>query len=619
MCGITGKISVSSADSKVLERELNTSLDLIINRGPDGFGTYVNAGVALGMRRLSIIDLVGGNQPFFNREKTVCAFLNGEIYNYREIRADLHKKGYLSSTNSDTEVIPHLYDEYGLDFVSSLNGMFSIALYDRKRETLILARDRFGIKPLYYYYNENTFCYGSVIKCILPYLSAKPDIDIGSVMQYLRYGYSLNEATMLKGIKRLQPGNILVYKRESTPEIKQYWFPASYAKVRSCKFTDPIALVDRELARAVEYQLISDVPLGVLLSGGLDSSLITAYMRQILGAQADIQTFTVGVDEPGYTDERPNARMVSRRFKTEHFEYILTRKNFINSIPIILDHLDDPTADQALIPLFHIVKEAKKTVTVLLSGEGGDEIFGGYKYYSYTMLLQRLKPLFDIFKNSMEFIGQISGKSKLIRYIEKLSMPLESGFTGQSEPFSHVELTRLLRGAAEYPHMNCGLTLNDPDISLINRLLLVDIENFLPNDLLNKADRMSMANSLELRVPFLDHNLFESVFSLPENFKINGFKRKVLLKKLAEKYLPKAVIYQRKRGFEMPIKLWFTSELSQYLKYELLEQPCELFKEYFNMQEVADILKGYLSGANDETVKIWTLLLLNHWIKKYAD
>jgi len=616
MCGITGKITSSNTDPQVLERELNTSLDLIIHRGPDNFGTYFNAGVALGMRRLSIIDVTGGNQPFYNREKTVCAFLNGEIYNYREIRADLQKKGYLFATDSDTEVIPHLYDEYGLSFINSLNGMFAIALYDRKRQTLVLVRDRFGIKPLYYYYGENTFCYSSEIKGIRPYLGVKSAIDIGSVWQYLRYGYSLNESTMMKGIKRLPPGNLLVYKTACCPEIKPYWVPEAYAKAEKGSNTDPLALLDRQLAKAVKYQLISDVPLGVLLSGGLDSSMITAYVRQILGPRGNIQTFTVGVNEPGYIDERPYARMVSRRLNTEHFEYILTRKGFIDSIPLILDHLDDPTSDYALAPLFHIVKEAKRHVTVLLSGEGSDEIFGGYKYYSYTMLLERLKALFPFFKHPGKFITQLSGKSKAIRYIEKLGMPLETSFTGQSEPFSHVELMRLLKTPAEYLHFKWGQILNDPDISLINRLLLVDIGNYLPNDLLNKADRMSMAHSLELRVPFLDHNLFESVFAMPEDLKISGFKRKILLKKLAEKYLPHEVIYRRKRGFEMPVKLWFTSGLSTYLQHELLEKPCELFKEYFNMGEVADILNGYLLGKNDETQKIWALLLLNHWIRR---
>lgn len=568
MCGICG-IYLHDNSSTIDGELLKSMADIIRHRGPDDEGFHFDRNLALGMRRLSIIDLARGKQPIYNEDETIVTVFNGEVYNYLELREQLQKRGHTFTTASDTEVIVHLYEDMGEECVHQLRGMFAFAVWDKRHRRLFIARDRLGIKPLYYHtVIGKQLVFGSEIKSILRHPKVKASLDLDALNNFLSLKYVPAPQTMFEGIKSLPPGHTLSCDSHGI-NIRQYWDLSftnnDHPRQREEVYAEQLEELLRE---SIKLRLRSDVPLGAFLSGGIDSSTIVALMSQIM--DKPVKTFSVGFkQENGITDELPYASLIAQQYKTDHHEIIITARDFVDMAEKVIWHLDQPIADQATVATYMVSKLASQHVKMVLTGEGGDELFAGYARYSG----ERLSPLFRLIPKSIKSLAQMvnnrtTGLRRQRIALNALCQVDEAQrFATWFPLFNHDSKQALLtpdlqnkfNGIAGNQAFAQQLARTDATEPL-NRMLYVDTKLWLPDYLLLRADKLSMAASLEARIPILDHKLVEFAASLPPNLKLKNLTRKYLLKKSGRKLLPKIIIDRKKKGFPIPIYKWMENE-----------------------------------------------------------
>jgi len=622
MCGICGIISVNNSirvDTALISKMMNA----IQHRGPDDSGYHLEDGVGLGHTRLSIIDLSTGHQPIYNEDKTKCIIYNGEIYNYLDLRKELIAKGHKLSTKSDTEVILHLYEDKGYDCVNYLRGMFAFAIWDKANRVLFIARDRLGIKPLYYSVSSKWICFSSEIKSLLITGLVEREINLPSIDQYLALNYTVGPETMIKGVKKLMPGQFLVYKNGKA-QISQYWDFDGVEETND-SFDQCYQKMEALIEESIKIRLMSEVPLGAFLSGGVDSSVTVGVMTKLTGKP--VKTFTVGYEDAEDVSELDYAKIIAKHFKTEHHEFILKPKNFMDIVSKVIWHLDEPVAEYATIPLLLLSELAKKHVTVMLSGEGADEIFAGYPIYRYMNYIENYQRIPASIRNSFfnPIIGLILKNKKEGKYQDWLSLPLERRYLGNGSYFTHKMRDKLYSGEFKRSLNRDGVYnliesyyRKVANRDAIGKMLYMDTKTWLPEDLLIKADKMTMAASLELRVPFLDHKLVEFATSLPSSMKTTMMQSKYIFKKYAEKLLPKTIVYRKKQGFPVPIKQWLRGELNAIAKEILLDSKAR-HRGIFNTNYIKKMFKVHSSASEDLSKNIWNLLVLEMWMRIFID
>jgi len=599
----------------------------IVHRGPDDEGYYFDQKIALGMRRLSIIDLVTGHQPIHNEEKTIWIIYNGEIYNFPELRTQLIEKGHKFYTQSDTETIVHLYEEEGEKFVEKLNGMFAIAIWDKKKNKLLLVRDRLGIKPLHYLKLKNQFVFSSEIKSLLQ-VDYQREIDFDSLAQFFTFEYVPAPRSIFKGIKKLPPGHMIIVE-EDKMKMCSYWDIKHDCEPKNLKDEDYYTEeIYQRLKESVKRRLISDVPLGVFLSGGIDSSSITGLMSKVSASK--IKTFSIGFEEESF-NELSYAKKVADYFGTDHQEFVVKSDLVKELVPILMKYLDEPLADASIIPTYIISKLARKYVTVALAGDGGDELFAGYDTYKayqvarfyrrvpkfvrdglikkVVYLLPASKKRLSLEFKAKKFISGIDYPAEVSNYIwwgaynptEKenlFSSELESSF--EKNPYSPV-----------FDHSKKCQARHTLD-----RLSYLDLKLYLQDDLLVKVDRMSMANSLEIRVPFLDHTFVDFATSIPNSLKLKGLKTKYILKKTMGRHLPREAIHRPKIGFDIPLGIWIRNELKDFT-LSVLSSPNLKKHGFFNYTYIKKLLAEHFEGLHNHRQLLWPLIIFQFWYDKY--
>lgn len=597
----------------------------IVHRGPDDEGIYAKGPAGLGMRRLSIIDLAGGRQPIHNEDESVWVVFNGEIYNFPELRLDLERRGHRFYTRTDTEVIAHLYEDYGRDCVKKLRGMFAFAVFDERRRRLLLARDRLGIKPLYYAFSGGRLLFGSEIKAIMAAAPELREVNPSALLKYLYFGYIPDPETAFKKIFKLPPGWLLEHA-DGRVDVAQYWDLPAFGTRMPDSEEECLAELEARLAEAVRIRLISDVPLGALLSGGVDSSVVVALMAR--ASSAPVKTFSIGFSKQDF-NEADHARLVAQRFGTEHHELVVDPQ-IGETLDALTRSLEEPFGDSSMIPTYHVCRLARQHVTVALSGDGGDELFGGYERYAASAgrdtfewlpeavrsaFRQRLLPLLPRDARGLKLAHNYSLNWDE-RYLDLIA------FVPAFERQRKLLTDRFRREAEDHagPLDAYRAWLKKASAQdRVSPLLYLDTKTYLPGDILTKVDRMSMAVSLEARVPMLDHLFVEYVTSLPARFKMRGDAQKYILKKLAERLgVPREVIYRPKQGFSLPLVHWMRHEFRSELSRVLLE-PRTLERGYFEPGAVKQILNEHLSGRRDQSARIWRLLILELWHRNYLE
>lgn len=584
----------------------------MVHRGPDAQGLVIAGNVGLGHRRLSIIDLSGGHQPMSNAEGTLWVTFNGEIYNFRELRALLESKGYVFRTKSDTEVILHAYAEFGEQCIEHLRGMFAFGLWDQTRRQLLLARDRLGIKPLYYTLSNGTFLFASEIKALLQWKGVLREMDTTAFGGYLRFRYVPGPRTMFRGIFKLQPGCILIF-REGNLSVRPYWdLPTDGA----APVADPERQFSDRLQETVRLHLISEVPLGVFLSGGIDSSTVVAMMAPIVDEA--IQTFSVGY--PSNSGQESDltefvfARMVAERFKTIHCELEVDPKMFWRVLPQLVWHFDEPVADPAAVPLYFLSKYTREFVTVALSGEGSDELLAGYSVYQKMLAIEWLRRIPGVALSAR--LGQLAKGRKLRRYADWLKKPLRRRYRGVSTLFAEREAESLLipelRSSAHWDGVEETYFDRCAHLDALSQMLYFDLKVWLPDDLLVKADKMTMAASLELRVPFLDHELVEWTWRLPSHLKLRQGIGKYLLRRAVGNLIPSAILARSKLGFPVPIRSWFRGRLAQSTR-ELLFDEAGPYQDLFEMPQLDALIRRHEQGDEDFSGELYALIMFALW------
>jgi len=623
MCGITG--FTGSRNTELL-RQMCASL---IHRGPDEEGYYESSGVSLAMRRLAIIDLSTGQQPISNETGDVWVVLNGEIYNYEELRSLLTKAGHVFKTESDTETIVHAYEEFGLDFVNYLRGMFGLAIWDERKNRLVLARDRVGEKPLYYALLDGRLSFGSEIKAVLKGLHSRT-VDSQSVCDYLCAGYVGAPRTFFKEVKKLGPGEMGVFENGSF-NTRKYWSHEPMGD-RVLTFDEACDLVESELLDAVRLCLKSDVEVAAFLSGGIDSSIIVALMDKL---SVDIQTFSVGYGgaASGFNELRPASR-VSKHVGTEHHELILDAASNIELLPKVIHHFDEPHGEPTSVLVYLLCEFVQKKVKVALSGTGGDEIFFGYPRHAGVRYLQYYKmlPLF-VRKQIVERIAASLPEStrggnflkRVKRFVNGASEDPAHAYLNWVKllhPDLHQELiSDSLRNELQDPSGDEFLrrSLIDPTSGdVLNQIAGLDVGGYLPEYQLSYMDRMSMACSLEVRAPLCDFKLVELATSLPVNYRLKGTRSKHILKTIASKYLPQDIIERRKVGFDSPIGQWFKGELNSFVDSFLSEEQVAQ-SGLLNPEVVRRMLADHLAGRSNYSLQLWSIVSLEAWYRMYID
>ncbi|MBE9573024.1 MAG: asparagine synthase (glutamine-hydrolyzing), partial [Proteobacteria bacterium] len=623
MCGICGKLSNCVIKPDEVRRMANT----LSHRGPDDEGFYFNTGIGMGHRRLSIIDLKSGRQPISNEDQSIWIVYNGEIYNYKILRKDLKKKGHIFRTNTDTEVIVHLYEELGERCVEKLSGMFAFAIWDDKAKKLFLARDRIGQKPIFYAQNGNGFLFASEVKAILAEGNIDREIDTEAIHHYLSLRFIPSPQTMFRKIKKLPPGHYLTYQ-DGAVRISRYWdlYFQEKLNLREDEFID---CLKEKLTETVESHLVSDVPVGAFLSGGMDTSMIVAIMGNL--SQVPFKTFSIGVKEQDY-NELPYARMVAEQYGTEHIEQIV-EANLIKLIPQMIWHLDEPS-DPIAACMFHAAKLASEHVKVVLGGDGGDELFAGFDrymgmgmidYYNLIPTIIRSKllgPFIDLIPDSFAY----KSLAQKMRWAHQLSSYQNGERYAEATAFfrfNHQEKRLLFsdslwRGLQNIQSTNIitdqynKANADDP----IDKMLYADFMTRLSEHTLMLTDRMNMAHGLEARSPYLDHSLVELLAAFPSNIKIHGKRLKYVLRQLAKDYLPSEIVKRDKQGFMFPVAYWFRNELYAFIKSFLMES--KLLKEgFFRKERVLELIEDHRNNRIDNHVRIWMLLNLEIWYRIY--
>lgn len=627
MCGIVGFVNGngSSADRAVLER-MNAA---IAHRGPDDDGFYMGENVGLGMRRLSIIDLAGGHQPIHNHDRSKWIVFNGEIYNYQDLRSDLEKRGHRFYTNSDTEAIIHLYDEFGEDCLQYLRGMFALAIWDSQNRTLFLARDRVGKKPLLYSHQKNgDLIFGSEFQALLKHPSISREVDHEAIDAYLSYLCVPAPLTAFKEIRKLEPGHWLKWK-DGEIETSRYWLPDFSAKI---KITEEEAVEEttRLLRESTRLRMISEVPLGAFLSGGVDSSAVVALMAQ--ESSSPVKTFSIGFEEQDFS-ELKYARRVAEHVGAEHHEFIV-RPDALEILPTLVEHYGEPYADSSSIPTYYVSRETRKYVTVALNGDGGDESFAGYERHAAMNIAE----IYNKFPRPLRK-ALVEGPIGLIptseirrsrfrdakRFLRAANLPkTERYFKWMSTFDRDAKLSLYTKNFAETIRESAPSSILDRwfvkanGSGILDATLLSDLMTYLPNDLLVKVDIASMANSLEARSPFLDHKVIEFAASLPESLKMRRFETKSLLKKVAARLVPREVIYRRKMGFGVPIGKWFRNELKEFVCGVLLSEK-SLDRGIIRRNVIKKYVNEHTQGERDHAFQLWTLLMMELWFQRFID
>ncbi len=625
MCGIAGQLHLRPGHP-VRPESVLAMCRVLAHRGPDDEGLYVDGELVMGMRRLRIIDLATGRQPIGNEDGTVWTVFNGEIYNYRELRRDLERAGHVFSTATDTEVIVHLYEDHGADFVRRLTGMFAIALWDARRRTLLLARDRLGIKPLYYAADGDRVVFGSEIKALLQ-AGVPREIDPQALHDYLSLTYVPGPRSIFRHIRKLPPGHVLVCGRRGVTQTR-YWH-LDYAGARADGRPRPEASYAEELrallARTVADHLVSDVPLGVFLSGGVDSSSLVALMREVSGEP--VQTFSIGFAERSY-DELAYARAVARAFDTRHHELVV-RPDAATLLPELVRFFDEPFADSSAIPVYCVSQLARRHVTVALSGEGGDEVFAGYETYAAYKLARLYRRLPGLVAGRLIPAAvrrlptshrRVSFDYKAKRFVDGALLPPADGhywwkviFTEEAKAALYARPPAGLEDPARlYRNAYAACPAPDP----LTRLQHIDLTVYLPDDLLVKADRMSMATSLEARVPFLDHRVVEFAAALPPHLKLRGLTKKYILKRAMAGRVPAAVLSARKRGFNVPMPVWLARDLRDFV-HDVLGEDRVRRAGFFQPAAVTALLRAHEERRADLSRNIWILLVFALWCDEY--
>jgi asparagine synthase (glutamine-hydrolysing) len=634
MCGIVGFLT--SKATNVPEWDvLKKMRDILIHRGPDDFGEYIRPlnekgpFVFLGHRRLSIIDLTGGHQPLSNEDGTIWVIFNGEIYNFKELKEELKGRGHQFRTHSDTEVIAHAYEEYKEGCFRYLNGMFAIAIWDEERKRLVLARDRLGKKPLYYSLLNGTFLFASELKAIMAYPSFPRVVDPISFMKYLFFEFIPCPYTIFMDAKKIPAASYLVWDRKKI-EVKQYWSPFDPQKGEKNLSEAEAELRMMELLKeSVKRRLISDVPLGVFLSGGIDSSAITALAQKEVPGR--IKTFSIGFEDPSF-DESKYGSLASKYIGTEHHEQMMTPTDLLNIVPGLPDILDEPMADASILPTYLLSKFTRAHVTVALGGDGGDELFAGYPTYLAHKLANQYGRYLKIFHPTLNYFGNllpvsddnISFDFKLKKFLSGIGYPdgIRNSVWLGSFPFLEIEkvlspdIHRQLRRDQLFEEISI-YEGEYPYDDRLTKLQYLDLKLYLQESILVKVDRASMACSLEVRAPLLDHELVEFVMGLPSEWKLKGFTSKYILKKALANWLPGEVIKRAKKGFGVPIAKWVKGPLKEL--FEDMLSPDRIAREGFlNPEYVITLLRDHLANKKDNRKQLWTLLVWELWVNRYS-
>jgi asparagine synthase (glutamine-hydrolysing) len=634
MCGICGVLDLR--DSRFAAREMEEMSTALRHRGPDDHGVFFSDPVTLGFRRLSIIDLSGGKQPMTNEDTTTWIVFNGEIYNHRELRPDLERRGHRYSSNSDTETILHLYEEFGPECVQHLQGMFAFAIWDASRKRLFCARDRLGIKPFYYTVRGQRFLFASEIKAILETNGFEADLNRRALPEYFAFGYLSSDETLFDGVRKLMPGHYLTIDlsaRDKTPQIRKYWDLDISASASSGSESQCIDEFRQLFTRTIQSHLMSDVPLGVFLSGGLDSSSIAAEMAAL--RKDRIQTFSVGYADDRYS-ELPYARIMARHIRSEHNEVLLGPNEFFDSLPSMIWNEDEPLVWPSSVSLFFVSRLAARKVKVVLTGEGGDEIFAGYLKYRAALFNLRGSRVYRKFVPG--------GAQRMIRDLlssdigpDWVMRKLRHSFLYHSDRFEQMyfdnfyctfpeaqhsellarEVSDELRDANPYANSMQFFPLNAANGNLLNRLLYLDTKTYLV-ELLMKQDQMSMAASIESRVPFLDHKVVEFAARLPERMKIRNFNGKYLLRKAMEDRLPREIIHRTKKGFPTPVQPWLKGPLFERLS-ELLTDGRLAERKLVRPSFVNSLVESHRRGSLRATDGCWRLLNFELWNRIFLD
>lgn len=626
MCGIVGEYRW---DGKPVARErLSRAVAALTHRGPDSEGFLIDQDFGMGIRRLRVIDLETGDQPIFNEDGSIGVILNGEIYNFQTLREELTQKGHRFKTRTDTEVIVHAFEEKQTSCLESFSGMFAFALWNQKDRSLFLARDRFGIKPLYYVKLPHAFYFASEIKALLKVPEVSKEIHVDSVAQYLTLGYVPTPDTIFRSIQKLPPGHFILISKtgfhmDSFWKLREQTAPALREEVY-------LEILQNLIEESVKSHLTSDVPLGVFLSGGTDSSALVAFAHKL--ARGRLKTFSIGFPDEVSYNELPFARTVAERFQTEHHEYEV-RPNAIEVLPKLLHHLEEPFADPSLIPTYYLCQMARREVTVALAGDGGDEIFAGYNRYFWDGWAERyrqfphwlrrgvLNPLVSLFPEGDQK-GWVNVFRRIKKFVRTADLDRTERYTRWFALMENGVLEQVLNGS---PSKNRAVDVfgqyfeesraKDP----LRQMQYVDIHTMLLDGLLLKGDKISMAHSLELRVPFLDHHLVDFSYNLPSAMKLNGGKKKYLLKKILYSYFPKTFVDRPKRGFEVPIGRWFRGKLRPFVQ-ELLSVSQIKKRGLFNAEAVhAKILNPHLTGREDHGLALFSLVMLEIWCQEFLE
>ena len=627
MCGICGKLEFD-LEARVPPNLLRQMADAIVHRGPDDEGYYVKGQIGLGFRRLSIIDLSGGHQPLANEDDSVWIVFNGEIYNYQELRALLLAKGHVFRTQSDTEVIVHLYEEYGSDCLEKLRGMFGFAIWDSRKKSLFLARDRVGIKPLYYYLGEHFLSFASEMKAILVDPAVHREIDPAMIDRFLTYFYLPGPKTLLRNFFKLEPGHWLLVQ-DGKIQIKSYWDidfrPTDDHLSPKALEQQVVDLLDE----TVQLHMISDVPVGFLLSGGVDSTAMLSLASK--KTDKPISSFTIGFAHPGVVDERPFARMAAERFGSQYFEISITAHEFVSFLPEYVWYMEEPVCEPASVALYYVSKLARQHVKVLISGEGGDEAFAGYHNYMYLSWVEAMKKVFGPLRRAvssgMALVGQICDSRVLKKYAPLMNVDLDDHYLSRtSTPFhyfnrmpSTVYTEQMMRRVdkSRSVEVTRNLVASRAAAGPLEKMLYLDTKTYLPDDLLIKADRMTMANSIELRVPFLDHRVLEFAARLPGNQKVRGFQMKYLLKRALANHVPMEILRRRKEGFPNPSASWLAHDLRDMVGDILLDAR-SISRGYFRKSAVKELI-DHNSRSGRYAPEVFSLLVLELWHRTFAD
>ena len=627
MCGIVGTIynNSSAANREIIER-MNRA---ITHRGPDDDGFYFHENAALAMRRLSIIDLAHGKQPIHNHDRTKWIVFNGEIYNYQQLREDLDRRGHEFYTNSDTEAIVHLYDEYGADCVRHLRGMFAFAIWDETDKSLFVARDRVGKKPLLYSHQPNgDLIFGSEFQALLAHPSVSREVDSEAIDSYLSYLCVPAPQTAFKQIRKLEPAHWLRWK-DGRIETKRYWQPDFSKKIKISEIEAEEETL-RILRESTKLRMIAEVPLGAFLSGGVDSSTVVALMAQ--ESSQPVKTFSIGFEEQDFS-ELKYAKRVAEHVGAEYHEFIV-KPDAMEVLPTLVEHYGEPYADSSAIPTYYVSKETRKYVTVALNGDGGDESFAGYERHAAMRLAETYHRLPRVLRKALiekpiNLVPtseiQKSRVRDVKRFLQAANLPRTERYFQWMSAFN-----REVKKELYTEDFSRRIAANNPSdvlekwfakangAGILDTTLLTDQMTYLPNDLLVKVDIASMANSLEARSPFLDHELIEFAASLPEKIKARRFETKSFLKKIAARLVPKEVVYRRKMGFGVPIGKWFRTDMKDFVRQVLLSEK-SLTRGIVRREMIEKYVREHTSAERDHAFQLWTLLMLELWFERFID